>query len=136
MRPPIAAYRRTAYEAAGAVARIGARSAGIDALLRRHGARHAAFLTAWNPRSRPMPRGWNERMQHRLRQVLGARVLAEGEWRARGWAERHLLARGDPRWIAWVARRFRQHAIVVVGLGRKARLLLAPCPPATGQRNR
>ena len=54
-----AAYARTDYEAGGAVAHIGRRSAGMDALLRRHGARHAAFVTAWNPYSHPMPRGWN-----------------------------------------------------------------------------
>ncbi len=42
----LAAYRRTDYEAGGAVARIGRRSAAVDALLRRLGAREGAFVTA------------------------------------------------------------------------------------------
>ena len=40
------AYRRTEYEAAGAIARIGRRSAAVDALLARLGARQGAFVTA------------------------------------------------------------------------------------------
>ena len=35
----------------------------MDALLARHGARCAVFVTAWNPFSRRMPAGWNRRMQ-------------------------------------------------------------------------
>jgi 23S rRNA (cytosine1962-C5)-methyltransferase len=41
----LAAYRRTRYEAAGAVARIGRRDAAVDAVLRRLGARRGAFVT-------------------------------------------------------------------------------------------
>ncbi|HZF77361.1 MAG TPA: hypothetical protein VE033_16155, partial [Acetobacteraceae bacterium] len=52
-----AAYARTDYEAAGAVARIGRRSPALDALLRRHAASRACFITAWNPYSSKMPRG-------------------------------------------------------------------------------
>ncbi len=118
-----AAYARTDYEAGGEATRIGRRSAGLDALLRHHGARQAAFVTAWNPWSRPMPRGWNDRMLARLRAVAQGSVLAEGEGRGKGWAERHLLVAGDPRWIATLARRFRQHAIVTVAPGHPARIL-------------
>jgi hypothetical protein len=126
------AYAATAYEAAGAVARIGRRSASVDALLAARGARHAAFVTAWNPFSRRMPRGWNDRMQDRLRQAARGRVLAEGWGRGRGWAERHLLLAGDPRLAARLARRFRQHAVVVVSPRRPARILLARRPPPRG----
>ena len=38
----LAAYRRTDYEAEGAVARIGRRSAAVDALLRKHSRSFAA----------------------------------------------------------------------------------------------
>lgn len=110
------AFRATRYEAAGRVARIGARH---DLPL----AGPAAFLTAWNPFSRRMPEGWNRRMQHRLRGALRGRVIAEGWGRGQGWAEQHLLAAGDPRRLAVLARRFRQHAIVLVAPGRPARLL-------------
>ena len=115
-------YARTDYEAGGIVTRIGRRSAALDALLRARGVRHAGFVTAWNPFSRTMPRGWNERMLARLRQAARGRVLAEGWGRARSWAERHLLIAGDPRWIATLARRFRQHALVLVAPGHPARL--------------
>ena len=129
-----AAYARTDYEAGEAVAYIGRRSAAIDALLRHHGARHAAFVTAWNPYSRPMPRGWNDRMLERLREAARGHVLAEGYGRGKGWAERHLLLAADPRWIARLGRRFRQHAVVAVAPGRPARIILGLSAPraATG----
>ena len=124
MRPALrAAFRRTGYEAGGVVVRIGRRSGAMDALLRRRGARAAGFITAWNPFSRPMPLGWNRRLQARLREAARGAVLAEGWGRGRGWAEHHLLLAGDPRRIAVLARRFRQHAVVTVSLGRPTRLL-------------
>jgi len=122
--PPLRAFRASAYEAAGAVARIGRRSAAMDALLARQGAHQASFITAWNPLSRRMPRGWNQRMQARLRQAARGRVLAEGFGRAGRWAEHHLLLEGDPRRLAVLARRFRQWAIVTVAPRQPARLRL------------
>ncbi|MBD0271336.1 MAG: DUF3293 domain-containing protein [Acetobacteraceae bacterium] len=119
----LAAYRGTDYEAAGAVARIGRRSQGVDALLRRLGAREGAFVTAWNPWSRRMPPGWNARMMARLREAARRLPRAEGEGRGRGWSERHLLLAGDPRRAAALARRFRQNAIVVARVGATARLV-------------
>jgi len=116
------AYSQTAYEAAGIVVRVGRRSAAMDDLLR---GRRAAFVTAWNPMSRRMPRGWNDRMLDRMREAARGRIIAEGWGSARGWAERHLLVAGDPRWLATLARRFRQAATVVVAPGRPARLVMA-----------
>lgn len=118
----LAAYRRTEYRAAGAVVRVGRRSAAVDEWLRSLGARHGAFVTAWNPRSRPMPPGWNARMQERLRRAARRQQGVAGEGRWRGWAEGHLLLAGDPRRAAVLARRFRQNAIVVVTRGGPARL--------------
>ena len=118
-----AAFLRTGYEAGGVVVRIGRRSGAMDALLRRRGARAACFITAWNPFSRPMPLGWNRRLQARLREAARGAVLAEGWGRGRGWAEHHLLLAGDARRIAVLARRFRQHAVVTVSPGCPARLL-------------
>ncbi len=119
----LAAYRRTDYEAAGAVARVGRRSAAVDALLRRLGAREGAFVTAWNPRSRRMPPGWNARMMARLREAVRRLPSAEGEGRGRGWSERHLLLAADPRRAAALARRFRQNAMVARRIGAPARLV-------------
>jgi Protein of unknown function (DUF3293) len=122
----VAAYRRTAYEAEGAVARVGRRSPAVDALLQRLGGRQGAFVTAWNPGSRPMPRGWNERMQARLRQAARRLPRAEGWGRGRGWAEHTLLLVAGPRRLAVLGWRFRQNAVVVVGRGRPASLVLLP----------
>lgn len=117
------AYRRTRYAAGGAAARIGRRSVGVDALLRRWGVREGGFVTAWNPYSRRMPGGWNDRMLARLRQAARRLPGAPGEGSARGWAERHWLLGGDPRRLAVLGRRFRQAAIVVVRVGQPARLV-------------
>lgn len=121
-----AAYRRSRYEAAGAVARIGRRSAALDALLRRLGARQGGFVTAWNPWSRPMPPGWNARMLARLRQAARRLPAAEGHGGDGRWREAHLLLAADPRRIAVLARRFRQAAIVTLRVGQPARLRLLP----------
>lgn len=124
MTPALAAaYRRTDYEAAGAVARIGRRSAEVDALLRRLGAREGAFVTAWNPWSRRMPPGWNAHMIARLREAARRLRHTDGEGRGRGWSERHLLLAADPRRAAALARHFRQNAIVAVRVGAPARLV-------------
>lgn len=120
----LAAYRASAYAAAGATARIGRRSVTVDALLRRLGARQGGFVGAWNPCSRRRPRGWNDRLHLRLCQAARRLPLAEG-WGGRGaWRERHLLLAADPRRLAVLARRFRQNAMVVVRAGHPARLVL------------
>lgn len=120
----IAAYCRTIYEADGARARIGRRSAAVDALLRRLGTREGAFVTAWNPFSRRMPRGWNDRMLGRLREAAHRLPRAEGNGGAGGWEERHLLIGCDPRRVAVLGRRFRQVAIVAVRRGQPVRLVM------------
>lgn len=118
------AYRRTSYEAAGAVAQVGRRSAAVDALLARLGSGQGAFVTAWNPFSRAMPWGWNDRMGQLLRDATRRIPRAEGWGRAAGWGEQHLLLATDPRRAVVIARRFRQNAIVVVRRGQPARLVL------------
>lgn len=116
------AYRRTAYAAGGAVARIGRRSPALDALLTRHGGRAGGFVGAWNPYSRPMPPGWNRRMDAALRRHARRLPVVPGEGAARGWREEHLLVVADPRRVAVLGRRFRQAAVVVVRRGQAARL--------------
>ncbi len=111
--PPrlLAAYRATSYRASGLEVRIGRRVKGL--------ARPAVFLTAWNPRSRRMPLAWNLRAR-----LAGCAEIREGEGVLRGWREEMLLAEVAPRRAAVLARRFRQHAIVVTMPGRPARLVL------------
>lgn len=118
------AYRRTAYTAGDATARIGRRSPALDALLAQHGGRMGAFVTAWNPCSRPMPLGWNRRMNRALDQHARRLPRVPGTGGAEGWREEHLLVVADPRRAAVLGRRFRQAAMVSVGRGQTARLWL------------
>ncbi len=121
------AYRATEYEAAGAEACIGRRSAAIDRLLRGWGVRTAAFIGAANPGSRRRPAGWNRRRHAALLARLRQVPHAEGDGRGRSWSEPHVLAALPPGRAAVLARRFGQAAIVVVARERPARLwLLAP----------
>jgi Protein of unknown function (DUF3293) len=122
------AYRMTRYEVAGVIFRVGHRSPGVDRLLASRGCRTATFVTAFNPYSRRMPPGWNRRMQARLARTLNQptshRPIAlpgTGSWR--GWCEQHLLLLGDPGPAIHLARRFRQHAVVVLSLRQPARLV-------------
>lgn len=121
-------WRLTAYGAGEAVARLGRRSAPVDRLLVAAGLRQAAFIGAWNPLSRAMPRRWNDRALARLRALAqrGGQRFIEGRGHAArpSWAEDHLLMLGDLRPITVLARRFRQHAILRVRLRAAARLLV------------
>jgi hypothetical protein len=118
-------WRITVFEAACAEARLGLRSAALDAVLAQHAARQGAFIGAWNPMSRAMPRGWNDRALARLRRCARLpRVEGIGHAARPPWAEEHLLMIGDIRRIVVLARRFRQHAILRVRLRGASRLLV------------
>jgi hypothetical protein len=121
----LSAYRRTAYRVAGIVVRIGQRCPAMDHLLTGHRVREAVFITAHNPFSHRMPRGWNDRMQVRLAAALVRRTVmsASGGWRR--WSEAHFFVFGDWRPTLRMARRFRQNGIVIVRLRQPASLLLA-----------
>ena len=117
------AYRRSDYAAAGAVARIGRRSAAVDAWLARHCARQGGFVGAWNPFSRRMPRGWNDRMLARLRAAARRLPQAEGSGGDGPWRERHVLLAGDPQSLPTVLARLEDSPATVVRLdtGTRAR---------------
>jgi hypothetical protein len=119
------AYRRTRYETCGIEVRIGRRSRPMDGLLSAYGVREAVFITAYNPYSRIMPAGWNERMQANLTQALRRRKIlpATGSWRR--WSEAHLVVLGDARPTRRFMRLFRQHAIVIIRRTQPVRLLVA-----------
>lgn len=118
-----AAYCRSTYTAAGAVAVIGRRSAAVDTLLAALGARDGGFVGAWNPRSVRMPPGWNARAHERLCGAARRLPAVEGRGGDGRWQERHVLLAADPRRCLVLARRFRQNAIVVVRRGAPARLV-------------
>ena len=124
--PPrlLRAYRDTAIGPRDSDVRIGRRCP--DALFERLNADAAMFLTAWNPRSRRMPDGWNHRMQQQLRQCLRRFKVLEAEGSLRRWHEAMLLVAGDPRPVVRLAVRFRQRAVVILRRGHRARLPLCP----------
>jgi hypothetical protein len=113
----------TDYTTAGVTIRIGRRSAAMDRLLLSHRQREAAFITAFNPFSRLMPPGWNRRMQISLTVAASRRFIlpASGSWRR--WSESHLIVFGSFRWTAVLARKYRQHAIVILRLRQPPRLV-------------
>ena len=125
-RPPgaisphlLRAYRQTRYRADGVEVRVGRRA---DAAL--GGARSATLVTAWNPLSRRMADGWNQRMQRNLAARLGRFRTRPAEGRLGAWHEAHLLVAGDPRAVLRLARRFRQRAVVILHKAAPARLML------------
>jgi hypothetical protein len=125
VRPALlTAYRKTRYQVAGIEIRIGQRSGKMDRLLSSRGFQAASLVTAYNPRSRLMPPGWNQRMQQRLRQALrrNSVVPATGSWQR--WSEAHVLVFGDTRPVRVLARRYRQNGIVIVKLRQRTQLMI------------
>jgi hypothetical protein len=122
--PPrlLRAYRRTRYSTGGIVVRVG--RCVPDALFRQVGAREAVFVTAWNPRSRRMPLGWNARMQRRLAERLRRFVVVPADGALGRWHEAHLLVAADVRRMLRVARMFRQLGVVAIRRRHRARLVL------------
>jgi hypothetical protein len=110
------------------IMRIGQRSAMLDRLMARRGARTAACVTAFNPGSQRRGRGAN----------LAAHRALLAHARRRGW--RHLAAEGRDPAGAWpgeasllvfglgpaaarqLGRRFRQNAILLIRRGRAPEL--------------
>ena len=115
--PPrlLACYRQTLYRVGGHIVRIGRRTA-----LR------GTLLTAWNPMSRRMPRGWNLRMQTRLRDHLRRWPVTDATGGLGAWHEDHLLVDTDARPCRVLARRFRQRATLLLRPHRPARLCILP----------
>ena len=112
----------------------GSRSSKLDALLRRHGADHWAFLTAWNPGSVSLPRNANDTRQRELENQLAADgytlLRGKGVGKDPEWpAEDSVLVLGIPRRQAvTMGRRFGQLAIVAGRRGSPPRLV--PCGTA------
>lgn len=119
-----AAYLDTDYvvrtRGGAIVLRIGARSASADRLLRARRRRHAVFVTAENPFSRPLSGLLNRGAQARLRRWLRRRgfEIIDGFGRARrgDWPpESSLLALGaDPAAARRLCRVWRQNAVVLM----------------------
>lgn len=120
--------RYVAGAGASAVAvRAGSLNGGLDRLLRRHGARQWAFVTAHNPGSRRLRRWCNSARTARLRvEILraGWRSLPAGA-EGPGWPreEGFLLLDAATAKVHRLARRYGQNAILLGRRGTAARLL-------------
>jgi hypothetical protein len=118
----IAAYRSTHYCVNGVsppfLLRVDEANSDLAACHRAYGVDSSAFVTAWNPGSRPKTDEENQAAQQTLRDLLGARGFAlleglgidpTGQWGG----EESLLVLGIGREAACeVGRTFRQHGIV------------------------
>ena len=100
----------------------------MDRLLLLHRSREAVFITAWNPFSRRMPQGWNQRMQVRLGQAVRRWPALPAGGALSRWYEAHLLVFAAGPRMTVLARRYRQHGMVVIRLGQPARLVLTAPP--------
>ena len=134
--PPtlIAAYRATHYCVNGVslpfLLRVDEANADLAACHVSHGVSCSAFLTAWNPGSRPTPDDENQAEQDRLQALLrqrgfvlldGLGVDPTGQWAG----EESLLVLGIGRDAACeVGRAFRQHGVVWSGSDAIPRLVM------------
>ena len=127
------AYRETRFAATtprGALTiRVGGSCTELDALCNEFSASSWTFITAWNPRSLPLPRSENDVRNDALLAALtsiGARVFGgEGIGADPTWPpERSFLALGVDRATALeLGRRFEQFAVVWGQRGGAAELL-------------
>ena len=127
-----AAYRKTIFRVrvgSGHVdMRIGVQSARIDALLARSAADGAAFITAYNPHSRPTAKSANKAANASLRRDIGSQgfqfLRGEGRDPLGEWpAEPSFLVLGIPFADAKaLAKKHRQAAFVYVRRGKPPRL--------------
>lgn len=134
------AYERTRFCVQDGSKRIcfmaGSQKAGLDALLARHKATRWAFITAWNPGSRPLSKGENARRHAELRAAVteaGLEALdGEGVDPDPSWPpEQSLLILDISRGKAIsLGQRFGQLAIVVGRRGQASALVPAAHPTA------
>ncbi len=124
------ATRYVATEGAAEIAvRIGEPSPLLDALLDRRGAETAAFITAWNPGSRPLDPAANATAAARLEALVTALGLdslpQQGIPDEPGWAPEDgllILGLGHDAALA-IAETFGQNALVLVRRGEPAELV-------------
>jgi nucleotide-binding universal stress UspA family protein len=135
----LAAYRATDYRVRlprGGWASIRVGEALPDALGPLVGDRPWSFVTAWNPRSRPMPRAANRQAQRALLAALRERsdvaLIRAGIGAGSDWREPSLFVVGPgPDAMDTLALRFDQNAYVH-GHGRSGRAALRSMDKAGG----
>ncbi len=122
------AYRNAAYRVNGHCLKIGHPHPDFDRYLADHGHTDYTLLTAYNPRSTPLPEPVNLARHRTLLELvvqLGlAHVPASGNDPDGSWPTEHgLCVFGDPSFGRHLGRFYEQHAIVVGSLGTLPRLV-------------
>lgn len=112
------AYRQADYRVNGFVLNIGRPHPAFDAWLRERGVRGYVLVTAYNPRSTPLPASVNETRHRTLVRSLDESGLswvpASGSDPQHAWPEEPGVCLLDPpvRQARALARQYEQHAIV------------------------
>ena len=123
------AYRNADYRVNGTVLKIDEPHPAFDRILSEAGADYYVILTAYNPKSTPLPPALNAVRHEQLLQLLAGRGLsylaASGADPANDWEEEHGVCLLDPPQEAAyeIARLFEQHAIVEGLRGGRAQLV-------------
>ena len=124
----VRAYRNADYRVNGTVLKIDEPHPDFDRHLASAGAEYYTFLTAYNPRSTPLPPVVNEARHQQLLQLLAGRNLrflpASGSDPANDWEEEIGVCLLDPppEEALEIGRLFEQHAVVEGRRGGPARL--------------
>ncbi|HEX5129559.1 MAG TPA: DUF3293 domain-containing protein [Usitatibacter sp.] len=116
------------------VLHVGVRSPELAALQRSRGVRSSAFVTAWNPGSRPLDRAENEARDEALRREAAAggyeTLDAQGHSPDRDWYEKSCLLLGIDRAAALaLARRYGQVAFLFMGEAAVPELVICEDEP-------
>ena len=123
------AYRNADYRVNGTTLKVDESHPDFDRLLSELGADYYVILTAYNPKSTPLPSALNVARHQQLLQLLAGRQLgwitASGADPTNEWDEEHGVCLLDPpqEEAYEIARLFEQHAIVEGLRGGQARLI-------------
>lgn len=115
-----AAYKESLYQAGSVSTKINQYPKGISEKL--HQTTFVLF-SAYNPGGRLRPLGWNIKMMERLEQCLSKYEYVYGQGSLKEVSEPLLMVNIDPRKAIYLARKFRQNAIVLIWHQRKSKLV-------------
>lgn len=115
-----AAYKESLYQAGSVSTKINQYPKGVSAKLYQT---TFVLLSAYNPGGRLRPLGWNIKMMERLEQCLSKYQYVYGKGSLKEVSEPLLMVNIDPRKAIYLARKFRQNAIVLIRHQRKSKLM-------------
>lgn len=115
-----AAYKESLYQAGSVSTKINQYPKGISAKLHQT---TFVLLSAYNPGGRLKPLGWNIKRMKSLAQYLSKYKYVYGKGSLKEVSEPLLMVSIDFRKAIYLARKFRQNAIVIIRYQRKSKLV-------------